>query len=395
VSQTESNFPATWGQCTNPQGETSCGDDGKTLTTCNVTKPGKDVVEVCESAAICQTGLQAGGASCSGKLCNAGEYSCKGAVLQHCSADETRFDSATPCASAALCLKGKSLAAPACAEPACGPGATDPTSAKCSDGQLLTCSADQQTFDATACGSKQCDPGSRQCVTLQIDPTEVTRKSYAAFLATKPTASALPQGCSWKTDFAPDAACLQSSEVCDASVSSCDGAPQVCVDWCDAYAYCQAMGRHLCGKLGATDTMVAISEANDPGQSEWMNACSAGGQYTWSESANWTAPVEGQACNGSAKTAYSNGGAYPAGSLAACRSPASAYAGWFDLSGNVAEWENSCSMTVSSTNASREDTCRVRGGSFKSGVALLRCDAHPEDRARDTVATDIGIRCCN
>jgi formylglycine-generating enzyme required for sulfatase activity len=257
----------------------------------------------------------------------------------------------------------------------------------------LTCTADQQGFDAADCAPKQCDPGGKRCVALVIEATEVTRSRYAAFLVSNPSTTLQPSGCTWNDSFAPDATCLASSDVCNPSASSCEAAPQVCVDWCDAYAYCQWAGLHLCGKLGV-DAMVTLSQSDDPGQSAWMNACTSGGQYDFSEGSTWSAPNEGQACNGSAKSPYTNGGAYPAGTLSRCHSPVSTYGGIFDMSGNVWEWENSCSMEVKSQNASRDDTCRVRGGSFKSGEAQLRCNAHSQDRSRNSVASDIGFRCC-
>jgi len=51
-----------------------------------------------------------------------------------------------------------------------------------------------------------------------------------------------------------------------------------------------------------------------------MNACSSGGQNAWTEGNTWLAAVEGQTCNGAAKTAYTNGGAYPVGTLSKCHS---------------------------------------------------------------------------
>jgi sulfatase modifying factor 1 len=394
VGHGETDWEAVWGQCMNPRGETTCGADGKTLTTCNVTRPGKAVVATCDSAELCQQGMQAGGTGCGPQSCMAGHYSCDGAVLRRCSAAATGFDEMTTCASPALCVKGLQASPPACAPPMCGAGASAPAAAKCMDGQLLTCSADQQGFDATDCAGKQCDPGGKQCFSLAIDAHEVTRASYAQFLASSPAAGNQPTGCMWNTSFTPDAACLQLADACNPATSSCDAVPQVCVDWCDAQAYCRWAGGHLCGSLSGGDAMVALSQSDDPGQSAWMNACSAGGQYTWPEGNVWRSNLEGQACNGMAKERYGNGGAYPAGTLIGCHSPVPSYAAIFDLSGNVAEWENSCSMEVKGPNASRDDTCRVRGGSFASGEPLLRCDAHPQDLARNAVRVDVGFRCC-
>ena len=392
VSNTET--AADWSACTPPEGAITC--EGAVLTSCNVTKPGKVVIDTCGSATLCQAGLAAGGKACGGKSCTPNASTCNGAMLQHCAADGSSFDKTSTCASVALCEKGAPTGM--CATPMCGVGATDPTAAKCADGNLLTCSADQQTFDTTSCGTKQCDPGSKACVTLTVDSTEASRADYAAFVTKNIALTTLPAGCGFKKSFAPDAACMTAGvtagTVCDTSKGACDNVPQVCVDWCDAYAYCESKGLHMCGKLGGGGTMVALSASDDPGQSQWMNACSAGGQFPWNESSMWTAPVEGQNCAGSAKTAAPNGGAYPVGTLPKCHSPALNYAGAFDLSGNVAEWENSCSMDVKGMNASKDDTCRVRGGSFLSGAAQLRCDAHPQDLARQAVAPDVGIRCC-
>jgi formylglycine-generating enzyme required for sulfatase activity len=58
------------------------------------------------------------------------------------------------------------------------------------------------------------------------------------------------------------------------------------------------------------------------------------------------------------------------------------------MSGDVAEWENSCSG-----DAGANDTCRLRGGSFQSGMNSLRCDAD-FSKPRSFSAGTIGFRCC-
>ena len=85
-------------------------------------------------------------------------------------------------------------------------------------------------------------------------------------------------------------------------------------------------------------------------------------------------------CNG---LDYGAAAPVAAGSLAGCVS-----SGVFDLSGNVAEWEDSCSGASGQT-----DPCRLRGGRFNSNSFSLRCNA-ADNSTRNVVDPAIGFRCC-
>ena len=77
------------------------------------------------------------------------------------------------------------------------------------------------------------------------------------------------------------------------------------------------------------------------------------------------------------------------GSLPQCQSPDPAYAGVYDQSGNVWEWEDACDG-----NADGEDWCRIRGGSVRSEESTARCDTKMAERRRLSDGI-LGFRCCS
>ena len=209
-----------------------------------------------------------------------------------------------------------------------------------------------------------------------IDATEVTRGQYEAWLALSPPTSNQDAACTWNTSFAPDAACMQSPSVCQGN--GCRRHPQPCVDQCDALAYCSAVGKRLCGKIGGGPI---TGTPFDPAQSQWDHACTSGGvdDFTYG-----SAPAPGT-CNDYTMTQSTT---VPVASLPGCQSPLPDYASVFDLIGNLAEWEDNCS-----TSAGPTDVCQPRGLSFGMGAAMPMCDS-ADYAERSQTRDNLGFRCC-
>jgi formylglycine-generating enzyme required for sulfatase activity len=211
-----------------------------------------------------------------------------------------------------------------------------------------------------------------------IDSTEVTRGQYRAWLDTGPSTSTQTADCEWNTSFAPGAECFSLAY----QGSGSDNHPQVCVDWCDAYAYCQAVGKRLCGKIGGGPS--GFSYLENASSSQLYNACSshAGYEYPYGNSR------DARACNG-ADHAGNGGTTVAVGTLERCQSSEASYAGVYDLSGNVWEWEDSCD------EAGESGHCRLRGGSFYTNDFILSCGYDTGMAVRSTAAVDAGLRCCS
>jgi formylglycine-generating enzyme required for sulfatase activity len=214
--------------------------------------------------------------------------------------------------------------------------------------------------------------------TYGIDATEVTRAQYCAWLETTPSTLSQPSYCAWNDTYEPKASCIQHTEVCQ---TDCEDHPIVCVDWCDAYAYCQSVGKRLCGRIGGgPNDYNALSNSS---QSEWYSACvsgSASNAYTYG------ATYDSQKCNGQDKGV---GATLGVATLPNCQSGVAPYMGIYDLSGNVYEWEDSCNGT-SGVN----DYCRSRGGCYSSDLVRLRCDDGGASPRYDT-SRGTGFRCCS
>lgn len=212
-----------------------------------------------------------------------------------------------------------------------------------------------------------------------IDATEVTRAQYASVLPVLSSAGQ-PPACSWNADFTPQTE--DDSAGCGAGVwpPGANGSfPVVCVDWCDAYAYCQAVGKRLCGQIGGTHA--DFGDYADATKSQWFNVCSSGGSSLFP----YPGAFNDQVCNGEG---YGAGAALPVATLDGCQPTVAGFEGVYDLSGNVSEWEDSCDVADGGSG-----DCRVRGGSFLGDIYYLRCDSDYAYTPGFQVSA-IGFRCC-
>lgn len=201
-----------------------------------------------------------------------------------------------------------------------------------------------------------------------IDSTEVTNGQYKQFVTAKGgDTSGQPSHCAWNTTYA-----LKCSEpVAD------DNAPVVCVNWCDARAYCAWAGKRLCGHIGGGAG--SVGDLANASQDQWYRACSLNGTQTYPYGSTYKPGT----CN---DLGHGIGAPVPVASLAGC---VGGYPGLFDMAGNVVEWVDVCTATTGSN-----DDCYIRGPAFDDDGASSPCTG-ASTQLRNSADNTKGFRCCS
>jgi formylglycine-generating enzyme required for sulfatase activity len=199
--------------------------------------------------------------------------------------------------------------------------------------------------------------------TYCIDATEVTRGQYREFLAAavKPISST-------------DLLCRNENATYEPVGWDPNGVddllPVTNVDFCDAWDLCRFFEKRLCGGPGGAEIDSETYTTEDEATDEWILACTNGGKWDYPYGPD---PIPG-VCNMS-------GGVEEVASSPSCQG-VEAYAGIYDLGGNVAEWVNVC----------HNGYCRFNGGTF--GASGDECGSWGVGSLRMDPIEWVGIRCC-
>lgn len=215
-----------------------------------------------------------------------------------------------------------------------------------------------------------CQPMSTKALpgSFEIDAREVTQCLYKQWLDSVPSTDGQPAGCSSNKSYVP---------TCDWVPGQKPNNPVVCVDWCDAYAYCRGQSRRLCGQIGGGS--LAAADYKDATKSQWFAACSSGDVHIYPYGDSYDPTI----CNG---LNAQKGSTLSAGTLIGCQSQEVLYGAVLDLSGNAGEWEDSCQAS---------GDCPIRGGSFRATASYLTCSNYSTGGRTDSSMDDVGFRCCS
>ncbi len=260
------------------------------------------------------------------------------------------------------------------------PGCSDsvgPTAEQCDNQQDDDCDGATDGRDSDCCPQGGGVAMVWQPGNYCIDSVEVTRARYEAWLATSPSISTQPSYClSTNETYLPDESCMAGEAVFnDVSYGN---HPQVCIGWCDANAYCQAMGKSLCGAVGGGYCDMDLLGNTEK---EWYMACSAQGTRTYPYGNTFQAAI----CNVS-----ESWGENPRMTTPVQTRPDCQVNGIYDMVGNLREYTACCA------DDDQYALCETWGSTFDSldeGVGCPQGVSWPFRHLPGDAIT--GFRCCS
>ncbi|MBX3233751.1 MAG: SUMF1/EgtB/PvdO family nonheme iron enzyme [Labilithrix sp.] len=211
-----------------------------------------------------------------------------------------------------------------------------------------------------------------------IDATEVTEGQYRAFLEAmggarfdSPHASCTGKQNHLPSPPPPQGALLHCPLLSDATL----GRPIVCVDWCDAHAFCAWAGKRLCGAIGGGSIKTNGGDYRNSGKDEWYAAClgPGGNDFAYGKT------FEPNRCN-----SFEDPNNRPLDVMEKDRCTGGV-AGLYDMVGNVRELENACSGPEAAA------TCLRRGGGWDLAEGACNNFSAFARNGRDDTT---GFRCC-
>ncbi len=219
--------------------------------------------------------------------------------------------------------------------------------------------------------------------TFCIDTTEVSRREYAEYdMDRGNVGAAVPSFCDGVATGSADPSCMEDPSVCQGA--ACDEHPQVCINVCDAMAYCLWAGKELCGAVGGGILRNSTGEESTAGL-RWRAACGGGLDRA-------KRPLRRFAYGDAYRDGLCNAGTSASeqvGDRAGCAVVENNEVR--DLSGNVNEWvarfDEQPGGLVSSVAV---------GGSFTINFDddELSCASNYGTGAFDGVDPQVGFRCC-
>ncbi len=233
-----------------------------------------------------------------------------------------------------------------------------------------------------------------------VDEEEVTVARYTEFLATGTIDWDMLPNCAWKVGENPTDP-RTVGDMCGSSIAEDQGDPFApdkpirCVDWCDAKAYCNWVGRRLC--RGDTTNVGFILEPNSP-VDEHEFACSPeGDKYPWGPKLQTDEDDGVTRCNlGQPDVTCITGSSVDCGPKPVSSHPNCTWDvgdGPHNMLGNVKEWSATCRKNEDPELDDQVD-CHRRGASYATPLEGASCLLSNDVAPRADRSPDTGFRCC-